>query len=1160
MTDPSNVTSSVAPRGNRYALALAITWTIIAGVSLPMAPYWEINSNQQAFCVLGHGLVWLLGLAGLGVIASTIRRRLDARTLAEKRVVLLNRLKEALLAPGNLQEKMSSVTDHVIELFDADFARIWLLEPADRCASGCFHASVTEGPHVCQFRERCLHLVASSGRYTGVDGTVHARVPLGCYKIGRVAAGEIPGFVTNDVVHDPMIHDHQWAVASGLVSFAGYRLQAGDGSPAGVLALFSKHKLTSNDEALLSSVAETTAHVIRSHRATQALRESEARFAALMDHLPAGVFIRDSQCRTLYFNPFLRRALGVDESVLGKRADEIFPGEVGEAMLADDRVALEQGYFSCEEAIPHVDGSKRLYHVQKIAIARPGQTPLLGGIAVDITERKQAEQALRDSEERFRCLIENLPDAVFLHDFAGKLVMANRAACEKTGYSREELLSMEVADLDPGAAAKWHQEDLESRVLAGASIRMASQHRRKDGTTYAVEVHLNRTDVAGQPMILSVARDVSQQQRAHEALRQSENRYRTYVDNLPVGAYQRTPGQDNRLLMVNPAIVRMLGCDSAEQVMTMGSSPFYLHPEKSREFNERLAKDQRVEDYELEFVRLDGTPFPARVWAWTVEREEQEIVEGVIIDVTETKRAEQALRRAKEEWERTFDAVPDLICLLDTEFRIIRANKAMAERLGTTPGAAAGQTCYECVHALDAPPELCPHARTLQDYCQHCVEVVEERLQGVFDVTTTPIFTSDGQLVGSVHVAHDVSERKRAEERRLTLERQIQQTQKMESLGVLAGGIAHDFNNILMGILGNAEMALQDLSEPGSAKLCVREIEKAARRAAELTRQMLAYAGKGRFLVQTVDINNTIRGLDQLLRSSISKKVDLQVRLAADVPAIKADVAQLQQVVINLTVNASESIGEDAQGRVIISTGVKHYDREWLATSLLEEKVPDGDYVFLEVQDTGCGMDEAICERMFEPFFTTKFTGRGLGLSAVQGVVRGHDGAILLDTKPGQGTVFTLLFPAIDPLDSAARTEQRQVSKRSGTGTVLLVDDEQIVRNLAHKMLERFGFTVLPAADGHQAVEQFRAQGQDICCVLLDLTMPGMDGMQVLTEILAMQPSAKVIVSSGYAEDDIKERCAGLPLAGVVQKPYTVANLRQAMRRALEGDDGSQGQ
>ena len=393
-------------------------------------------------------------------------------------------------------------------------------------------------------------------------------------------------------------------------------------------------------------------------------------------------------------------------------------------------------------------------------------------------------------------------------------------------------------------------------------------------------------------------------------------------------------------------------------------------------------------------------------------------------------------------------------------------------------------------------------------------------------LTVSPIRDAKGTVVGASHIARDISEQKAFEE-------QLQQTQKLESLGILAGGIAHDFNNLLTGIMGNASLAMEDLPKGSPVAQRIAEIIAASDRGALLVRQLLAYAGKGRFVLELLNLSRVVSELEPLIRTSTPRSVDLDLRLAPTVPSVEGDPSQMQQLIMNLAINAAEAIG-DAAGAVTIETSRRESDAE--------------QQVVLTVRDNGCGMDERTKARMFDPFFTTKFTGRGLGLAAVTGIVRAHRGTISVETAPGEGTTMTVVLPGCDRVEGAAPQPQTDLQ---GYGNVLVVDDEDMVRNMARFALERCGYTVEQAADGRAAVEAVTARPSDFAAVLLDLTMPGMSGDEALVRIREIRPDLPVLLSSGYSEAEALQRFANRGLAGFLQKPYTATALARKIKIAV---------
>ena len=394
-------------------------------------------------------------------------------------------------------------------------------------------------------------------------------------------------------------------------------------------------------------------------------------------------------------------------------------------------------------------------------------------------------------------------------------------------------------------------------------------------------------------------------------------------------------------------------------------------------------------------------------------------------------------------------------------------------------------------------------------------------------LTISPIRDAKGEIVGISHIARDMSERKEMEE-------QMRQAQKLESLGVLAGGLAHDFNNLLTGVLGNASLVQEDIDPGHPAQARIREIIQASERAAVLVKQMLAYAGKGRFVVHRLSLSRQISETIPLIRASMAPAVNLDLRLDPSLPLVEADPAQIQQLVMNLAINAAEAVGQ-AAGKITIATASREADKER--------------QVVLVVADTGCGMDEATKARIFDPFFTTKFTGRGLGLAAVLGIIRAHRGSIAVESQPGQGSTFTVVLPAVASAELAEGLEPQ--SELRGRGAILVVDDEELVRNMARFSLQRYGYSVETANDGQSALEIFAARPQDFDAVLLDLSMPAMNGEEAMRAVREIRANVPIILSTGFSEMEAVKRFGDCGVAGFVQKPYTATTLARKLKQAL---------
>jgi PAS domain S-box-containing protein len=416
------------------------------------------------------------------------------------------------------------------------------------------------------------------------------------------------------------------------------------------------------------------------------------------------------------------------------------------------------------------------------------------------------------------------------------------------------------------------------------------------------------------------------------------------------------------------------------------------------------------------------------------------------------------------------------------------------------------------------------------------------------DTTIVPFLGPDGKPVQFVAIRADITERKLAEE-------SIRQSQKLESLGVLAGGIAHDFNNLLTSILGNCNLATMVLAAESPALPYLDQIEKATMRAADLSRQMLAYAGKGKVAIVRVDLNRLVREMTELLSVSLSKKALIRYDLSPVLPEIMADPTQMQQVVMNLVTNASEAIPEGVNGAITLRTGELMVEKTFIQVTSLPVGLNPGRYVTLEVSDTGCGMTPEVIARIFDPFFTTKFTGRGLGLSALLGIVRSHGGGLKVYSEPGKGTSMKVFLPSADPVGVDAATPAGPAPWRGG-GSMLVVDDEIDARAVARAMGTHLGFHVVEASDGEEAVAIFQRRKGEFALVLMDLTMPRMDGREAFLRMREIDPGVPVVLTSGFSENDAVSDFAGRGLAGFLPKPYQRAQFEAILRKALEPKPG----
>lgn len=510
------------------------------------------------------------------------------------------------------------------------------------------------------------------------------------------------------------------------------------------------------------------------------------------------------------------------------------------------------------------------------------------------------------------------------------------------------------------------------------------------------------------------------------------------------------------------------------------------------------------------------------------------------------------LSGADEIYRIFFQEMADGGLTVNAQGTILFSNQRLSEILGFPSEKLLGD-CFqnfiisEDVEALESALKKVFKDKTKADIVLH---TKQKRVIRTSIVSIEPRNPSSGE--SACIVVADITESKRLE-----MERQLLLTQKLESLRTMAGGIAHDFNNQLMAVLGNLELALDNTPSNSRAEANINKAIRATEASAALSLQMLTYAGSSLFSHVVLDINELLNKDLIMMQTVGSNRLIFNLADGGSLPRIKGDPDQIQRLVINIVTNASEAIG-DNNGQVTIKTGVMDCDETFLNRSHLDKKPKPGPFVFLEVSDTGCGMDAETLHRILDPFFTTKFIGRGLGMAEVMGIVKGHDGAIIVDSEVGKGSTIRVLFPVFEkaycPLNNTDRVPEPHSSATvspSSQKTILVVDDEEMIRDLVVSRLKVLGYDTLQASDGVEGIGVFRDRANEIDLVLLDFIMPRMNGAEVFEELILIKPDVKVILSSGYSEDVVLERLSGPRPAGILQKPYKMQELRAELGRLL---------
>ena len=568
------------------------------------------------------------------------------------------------------------------------------------------------------------------------------------------------------------------------------------------------------------------------------------------------------------------------------------------------------------------------------------------------------------------------------------------------------------------------------------------------------------------------------------------------------------------------------------------------HPRLTEALRELQTQGQAqgnvLNDLEVE-IEIDHTgPRILMVNARMIEGlDDEKLILLAFQDVTAQKQAAEARYR------RIFETSRDGILIVDADSgEISDVNPYATQMSGFARERLIGRTFWESPILRNVPQGEAALSRLREQSVVRYPDVSIEAADGrKLEVEVVGITYAEAQRRVIQFNLRDLTDRRR-------FERELQQTAKLESVGLLAGGIAHDFNNLLTGVLGNASLAYSNTPPGHPHRALLREIQHSAERAALLTKQMLAYAGKGQLIKERIALAEFIPDILPLVRVSIPKTINVVLKLGESTPDIDADQAQLQQLCMNLIINAAEAIGENKDGKIEIGTSLRSLSAQGLAADYSGDDLVPGDYALLEVNDTGSGMDEATRSKIFDPFFTTKFTGRGLGLAAAQGIVKQHGGTIHVFSAPGRGSTFQILLPA-GRLSRRAPAKSRTIRPIPKLGTILLIDDEANVRKVAQKSLQDFGFQVVAAENGKQGIQFFQEHPQQFRLVLLDLTMPEMGGEKTFDEIRKLRPEVPVVLLSGYDEDEMSRRMGGKSVQGFVQKPFTSDWLVESVLDAL---------
>ncbi len=920
-----------------------------------------------------------------------------------------------------------------------------------------------------------------------------------------------------------------------------------------------KTSLTRLPSAVLNVLEKVEAEKAKAVAVTS-LRHSEQQYRLITENTRDLICVLDLKGNFVYVSPSVREGLGYEpEELIGRRSialihpddSEIVKKSFVEGLSSKDSYAMELRY-------KHRSGEWRVFEsIRNWVLDEKGNTQSAVVVSRDITERKQAEQQLKQSEEWLRAIFDASRDGILVED-NGCIVYVNNAYTQMLGYSApEELVGTSMSAIlspdDGERMMKYGEARLRGETPPSVYEFNA---KRKDGLLLRVEGAVSTSVIAGKTYITTAIRDITERKRIYEALGESEQRYRFLGEGIPHQVWTAQP--DGNLDYVNERTLEYFGRTN-EQMLGEGWQNV-IHPDDLPICIERWMKSLQTGDpYEIEFrlKNADGT------YLWHLGRatagrgSDGKIIKwfGTNTDIDDKKRSEEALGVARAQLETTLEAGAIATWDYDVLNNRIVAGSNLAKLFSVTPEEEVGGALEYYTRAI--------HSGDLQRVEAGIVEAsergskYEEEYRVVQPDGSARWVNARGQVERDAAgvafrmsgVMIDITERKEAEQALIESEAQLRQSQKLEAVGQLAGGVAHDFNNLLTVITGYSDLILRraEIDDPTRPKL--EEIKKAAERAAALTRQLLAFSRKQVLQPKVIDLNSLVMDTGKMLHRLIGEDVDMTSALEPELGQIKADYGQVEQVLMNLVVNARDAMPQG--GKLTIETGNVYLDGAYARQHIAVEP---GNYVMLAVSDTGCGMDAATQAHIFEPFFTTKEVGKGtgLGLSTVFGIVKQSGGNIRVYSEPGRGTTFKIYLPrvdeAVESIDPCCETGETP----QGSETILIVEDEAVVRELLKDLLEMDGYQVLVATDGGEALRICRENEDTIHLMITDVVMPQVSGREVARSAALIRPQMRVLFMSGYTDDAIGNHGVLDSDVAFMEKPFTPDTVACKVREVLD--------
>ncbi|MBS3917807.1 MAG: PAS domain S-box protein [Deltaproteobacteria bacterium] len=888
-------------------------------------------------------------------------------------------------------------------------------------------------------------------------------------------------------------------------------------------------------------------------RAEDALQQNEERYRTLVEESFDGIFIQKGP-KIIFVNRRLSEMLGYDKSELeGMDHWLVYHPDYQELTRerAKARMRGEKVPAQYEVKLQRKDGSAFDGEILARRIMF-GDEPGIQVWIRDITERKKAEETIKPSEEKFSKAFRASPAWVIISSLEeGRYIEVNDAFLKSMGFRRDEVIGRTVFELKTWVNPKARTRLISELKERGSVRNMEVKVRKKSGELLDILLSAEVVEIAGEQCMLSASIDITERKQLEEGRRKSEEFQRAMVVCSPVALYSLDP--DGNVLTWNASAERVFGW-AAEEVV---GKPLPIVPgDKQEEFREicrRVMLGQTFSNLETIRRKKDGTRLNVSLSTAPILDAEGNVI-GImsgLVDITESKRADEKLKESEERYRKFFDEDLTGDFISTPEGKILLCNPAFANILGFKSVDEALETSGSSLYFKESEwhkfLQLLGENKRLVNYEEKLIRNDGEKINVIENVIGT--FDGQGKLIEIKGYIFDITERKRAEEERKTLEGQLHQSQKMEGIGRLAGGIAHDFNNVLTIIKGYSQLSLIDLKKGDPLIDNIEQIQKATDRAVDLTRQLLAFSRRQVMEMKVVDLNTIIRDLGKMLLRIIGEDIELVTFLADSLGRVKVDPGQMEQVIVNLTVNARDAM--PSGGKLTIETANVELDEKYARNHVA---VKTGRYVMLSVSDTGTGITPEVKERIFEPFYTTKEKGKGtgLGLSTVYGIVKQSGGNIWVYSEPGKGTTFKIYLPRVDePLEEIKGKEELEEIPH-GHETVLVVEDEEEVRKLAVKVLQKQGYQVLDAPNAGIALLLFKQHVGEIHLILTDVVMPQMSGPDLVKHLAPLPPVTKVLYMSGYTDNAIVHHGVLEEGMNFIQKPFSPDILARKVREALD--------